>query len=92
MKIQYVHTTQPAILKRDIAWDDYNIDMDGYFTIAGLCLKGSRFYSETIRDIKDALYIFDKYVGTIRYFGGGIVHLYYMTNDGCDIILTKKVD
>jgi len=85
-KQKYIHTSAPARLIRDINWDE------GYYTIAGLCTKGARFYSENIFDIHKAKIEFEKYAAVVKYFGGGTVNLYNITNEFCDIIRTEKID
>ena len=49
---------------------------ENYYYIAGLCLNGSRHYSEpmTYEKIKTE---FPKYTSVVEYFGGGEVQLYY---------------
>lgn len=50
-----------------------NPDEPNYF-IAGLCLCGSRHYSENMT-YEEALATMHKYVAVVEYFGGGVVKL-----------------
>ena len=85
-KQKYVRTSHPAHLCQDIDWDA------GYYMIAGLCITGARFYSEILFNITKAKTEFEKYAAVVKYFGGGTVNLYNITNDFCDIIRTEKID
>ena len=57
-----------------------------YF-IVGRGRTGCRFYSENM-DYEDALSTMPKYIGTIEYFGGGVVEL---INEATNKVIKVKI-
>ena len=61
------------------------------FSVIGRATRGSRFYSETVKDYEKAYKLFSCYQDVIKYFGGGEVELICVSKDGYDIIDTCKI-
>lgn len=62
-----------------------------YYTIAGVCSCGARFYSEVLPNNCAVISLLDKYAAVINYFGGGELCVYHTTNNMCEKTFSKKI-
>lgn len=62
-----------------------------YYFVVGHTINGGRFYSETFTDSLDAINTYHDYYDTVKYFGGGTVELFRITDNDFDIISISRV-
>lgn len=64
----------------------------GVYFVGGCTNTGARYYSENTTNFDYAIELFSLYKDIVEYFGGGIVQLYCITPNGCDVIKISKVN
>lgn len=79
-----IQKVKPTQLKAAVFFDDL-------FFVVGRTNKGGRFYSETVDSYERAYNIFKSYKDMVAYFGGGEVQIFYVYDDGYDVIEFSKV-
>ena len=62
-----------------------------FYTIAGICTSGARFYSEILPNNDKVISLLDKYAGIVGYFGGGTLYVYHTVDDICEMAFSKKI-